>query len=235
MPHSRGRYVKRRKVAPKNMSKKTITAFKRIARAVVKQNEETKYFKWTDATQTVWDGIVSWNLFHMGVTRGTGDNQLLGDQLRWKGVAIKYEIVNKAINSTVWTYNDQPILLDFMIVRANTFKTTQHLTPAELATDTTTDLSLLFVNPERAKILYKKTITIKPDRSALNSGSHITRLARTGKIWLKRNQLIRYIDFDANLNLKDTKNYYFCILNRSEDSNQTPYIALSCQNYFTDS
>lgn len=230
----RVRVVRRRatKKALTVTQKKAVTA---IAKKAVSATVETKYFNYATSVSPVAGTPVSYNLFYHGVTRGIGQNQLVGDKLRWKGIAIKYNILNAELSGGVLVYYRQPIIIDLYILRANVYKALTSLALTDIATSTSSDPNLFYVDPQIGKVLYKKTVIITPQID----GTTVPRMNRQGKIWLKRSQMIKYKDFSSSYDLADTNNYYFMVVNRSP-SNPTgatdkPYMAFSYQNYFTDS
>jgi len=233
----RNNKMRRRTVTKrKALTKKQLTAVKNVAQAVVRKNEETKYFVY-NANFDV-NGIfggggvpVSYNLFYHGVTRGVGNNQLVGDKLRWKGVAVRYRMINGAYIAGSWTFQNQPVIVDMLILSTNVYKTTTSLTLSEICNDTTSDQNLYYLNPS-TKLLYKKTLVIKPDRGNATAQTSLI----NGKVYVKRNQMLEYQDFEASYNLKGTKNYYLMFIPRSPSgSTYLGNISFAVQNYFTDS
>lgn len=212
------------------MTKSQAAAARRIALKVLRANEETKYFVYGTQFNTTPGSLQSYNLFYHGVTRGVGNNQLLGDKLRWKGIAIKYKIYNGKYDISGYTWDGQPVVIDMYLLRVANYKTTTNLGISDIANDTSGDLSLMFMNPD-TKVLKKKTIKIKPDRGQAAAQQVVT----SGKIWLKRNQIIQYEDFENNYNLKNGINYYLVIADRSQNGSKQSEVTFAYQNYFTDS
>lgn len=233
-----GRKNKARKTrVNKALTKKQLSAVKKVANAVVRKNEETKFFNWVgnitvNGTGSGGGGVpTSYNLFSQGVTRGVGNNQLLGDKLRWKGVAVRWRLINAATIGSTLTYQSQPLIVDVMILSTNVYKTGTSLTLADIRNDTVDDYNLYYLNPS-TKMIYKKTLVLKPDRGQ----STVQEVLTSGKFYVKRNQMIEYQDFENTYNLKGTKNYYIMVVPRSPSG--TSYmgtLSLAVQNYFTDS
>lgn len=238
MPSSQGKYVLKRQKLTHSLGKKQVQEVKRLMRREMKKQDELKYFKYeasleagpngTTGTYAYWR---SYNIFYHNnagtatITRGTGDNQFLGDKLRWKGIAVKYRILNGWFNSG-WTYSNQPIVIDVMLIKAPALYTTTSLPITSIFNDTSGDANLAFMQAGY-KVLKKKTIKITPAKTG-------DQLVRTGKLWLRRDQNIEYRDFESGFDLKDSQNYYLYFVNRSQGGTQIN-IAFSYQNYFIDS
>ena len=234
-----GKYVlKRRKTTNKSLNKAQAKAVQRVVKAALRKQDELKYFKYDggvelgpDGTSGTYQYYRSYNLFfHNGaannpVTRGVGDNNFLGDKLRWKGISLKYKVINGKVDGGV-VWSDQPLTIDVMIIKAPAYYTTTSLPIGSLYNDTSSDNNHRFLLPG-VKVLKKKTIRLTPVKAG-------DKTVRTGKIWLKRDQTIEYKDFDTNYDLKDGQNYYLYLVNRTPVGPQT-YMSFAWQNYFIDS
>lgn len=233
---SQGKYVlKRRKTG---VSKTQAKAIKRLAKSVMKKQDELKRFHYAHEVELGISGTTganeytrSFNLFyHNGeaqqtIARGTADNQFLGDKLRWKGIAIKYKILNAYLDTgLVWS--DQAVTIDMFILKLPALYTTTSVPINLLYNETTSDVNTMFLQ-NGVKILKKKTIRLTPRKSG-------DRTVVTGKIWLRRDQNIEYRDFDTGYGLKDGQNYYLYMINRSPAGNRTR-VGFAWQNYFVDS
>lgn len=231
-----GKYVlKRRKT---NISQKTVQAMKRVAKSVMKSQDELKRFHYAHELEL---GILgtsgansytrSFNLFyHNGIgnqtiSRGTSDDQFLGDKIRWKGVAIKYKILNAYVDTgLVWS--DQAVTIDIFVVKLPAIYTTTTLPVNLLYNETSSDVNTMFLQ-HGVRILKKKTVRLTPRKAG-------DRTVVTGKIWVRKDQNIEYKDFDSGWDLKDGQNYYLYFINRSPAGNRT-LVGFAYQNYFVDS
>lgn len=227
--------ARKRVARQKKLSKAQTSAVKTIVKRTIAKTEETKFFVYgytTETTGVLGSGVispVSFNLFYHGVTRGPGNNQLLGDKLRWKGIAIKYRVFNAYQDITGFVWNTQPVVLDMLIVGVPIYKTSVSLTWSELRNDTSSDPNTYFLNPN-VKVLFKKTVRITPDRGSTTAQQR----QAVGKIWLKRGQVIQYKDFESDYSLKNNMNYYLVFMNRSPTTEKCN-ITFSYQSYFSDS
>lgn len=215
------RVVKRHKP----LAKSTVKAVTKIAKKVLKQDAELKYFSREFVTEINPQAHKSWNLFYEGVNRGTDDNQVIGDKLRWKGVAIKYRIVNGYYDIS-WNYSAQPIVLDFYVVRIPHYYTTANVPLNTIHNGTTTDANIWFVN-DSCTVLSKKTVKITPN-TVTNQAN-----VKNGRMWIRRDQTIEFKDLGTGHDLKNGLNYYLIIINRSLAGNRCN-IQFSWQNYFID-
>lgn len=220
--------ISRMRKAKKKLSKPMEAAVKSVVKRQISATEETKFFKKVDSfSLTGANTMISYNLNYY-VSAGTSNNQMIGDKIRWKGIAIKYSVQNQN-GSNPPTWYRQPIVLDVYILRCPTYKTITSLNLAEVFNETIQDANLGFLRND-VKSLYKKTIRINPE---LDTGT-IPQKNISGKIWLKRNQVIQYADFGVDYKLKGGQNYYLYVVNRSVSTDPV-WMAFSWQYYFTDS
>lgn len=224
--------AKNRVTRQKKLTKPMQKAVTSIVKKTIRKEEETKFFIFSDTFERT--GVLttalspqSYNIFYHGVSRGTGNNQLIGDKLRWKGIAIKYRIFN-AYTDLNYVWNGQPVVFDIMVIRVPIYKVAISLTFNELRNDTSADPNTYFLNPD-VKVLFKKTVRINPDRGQATAQQR----QAVGKIWVKRNQMIEYKDYQVDQALKNNMNYYLVFLNRSPTSEKSQ-VTFSYQNYFTD-
>lgn len=220
------------------LAKKQRQAVKKIVKQQLRKSEELKYFKYeatlevgVKGTTGTFSDYRSYNIFyHSGagtstITRGTGDNQFLGDKIRWKGIAIKYRIINGYVGGSGVVFNDQPIHLEVFLVKIPALYTTTSLPLTSLYNDTSVDTYHSFLRPG-VKIIKKKTIKITPHKAG-------DKVVRTGKIWLRRDQNIEYADFEGGWEMKDGHNYYLYFHNKSVGGDRIN-ISFAYQNYFVD-
>lgn len=207
----------------------SVRQVQKIVRKEIKKTEETKFFKYATEFELTAGGTnhISYNLFYHGVTRGVGNNQLLGDKLKWRGICIKYKLIN-AYFTTGFNYNTQPVVIDMYILKCPQYYTTTSLPWSVLHNDTTADPSTAFMEPGH-KVLFKKTLRITPDRGSATAQQKML----VGKKWLKRNQVIQYEDFETDYKLKDNMNYYLFFINRGNNTEKSN-LYFTWQNYFTD-
>lgn len=233
MPQSQGKYVLKRHKAGHSLSKKQAREVQRQIKQQLKKRDELKYFKYETGIEMAPNATGataywrSFNIFFHNVSRGGGDNQFIGDKMRWKGIAVKWRAVNGSFNVGGWTYSNQPIVIDVMILKAPAIYTTSSIPVGSIFNDTSTDpINTGFMQPGY-KVLAKKTIKITPAKTG-------DQIVRTGKLWLRRDQNIEFRDFDASFDLKDSNNYYLYFINRSQGGIATN-ITFAYQNYFVDS
>lgn len=231
-----GKYVLKR--SKTNISKKTVQAMKRVAKSVMKSQDELKRFHYAHEIEL---GILgtsgtnaytrSFNLFyHNGIgsqtiSRGTNDDQFLGDKIRWKGVAIKYKVLNAHVDTgLVWS--DQAVTIDIFVVKLPAIYTTTSVPVNLLYNETSSDVNTMFLQ-SGVRILKKKTVRLTPRKDG-------DRTVVTGKIWIRKDQNIEYKDYDTGWDLKDSQNYYLYFINRSPAGSRT-LVGFAYQNYFVDS
>lgn len=225
--------ISRKSRGKKAMTKKQVNAVKSIIKKEVKKTEETKFFKSIAAFNIAGgNNTTSYNIFAAGVSHGTGNNNFLGDKIRWKGLAIKYAVVNGSSGVAGITYYDQPVVIDIMVICTDKYKVSTSLTFADVFNESSTDPNVGFFNSS-TKCLFKRTLRITPAIRDDYTTNGVQQKLLTGKIWVKRNQLIEYKDFATDYNLKKGLNYYIMLINRSPSPNNS-YVAMSWQNYFTD-
>lgn len=233
MPKSqRKTFAKGKRARPpmKTIPKATVKFVKSAVAKQLRKDEELKFFTYsTTGTIAGFDNVISWNPFYY-VNTGTSNNQLIGDKLKWKGLCLKYKVVNADYVSSALVYKQMPVVLDIYILRTNVYKTLTSLALTDVANESGSNASTFFFN-NSTKCLYKKTVRITPD---MNGTSAIQQKAVTGKIWLKRNQVIQYKDWGTSYDLKGGQNYYVFFVNRSMSSDKT-FFEFTWQNYFTDS
>lgn len=235
---SQGKYVLKRRKTTKSLSKAQVKTMKRIANAAARKADELKYFKYGAGTELDIKGTASstasYNIFyHSGsglstIARGTGDNQFLGDKIRWKGISIKYTIVNGKLTGTTppWAFSNQPVKFEVILFRSPQLYTSSSYPYTALFNDTTTDAYNGFLSSE-VKILKKKVVNITPAKASDG-------FARSGSMWLRMDKTIEFKDFETGYNMKDGQNYYLMFVNKSLNGDKT-FFSFAYQNYFIDS
>lgn len=224
------RRVKRQKAV---MTAKQVKAVKKIAVAAVAKKEETKFFKYQTEVEPPFGVPQSWNLFYYGVSRGTNENQIIGNKFNWRGIKIKYRVQNLYLDGVTFVWHTQPLTFDIYIISTSKYYTNSNLALSELRNDTTTDINTFFFN-ENVKVHFKRTVTLNPSRLSTDNNANTTRQVKTGTIWVKKNQMLEYLDLDTTYDLKKGINYYMVLHNRSAYQTK-PNINLAWQNYFKDS
>jgi hypothetical protein len=222
-----GQYsVKRRKVDSKQLGKRQMSAVKKVVKSELKKDTELKYFRYLHSPTFAPGAYSTYNLFYHGVSRGTDNNQCLGDKLRWKGIAIKYNIINGIYGTGSYVPSNQPIILDFYVLRAPEYYATVNMPLSALHNDTTANASLWFLKSQ-IKVLTKKTVklTVNDVSNALTS--------KNGRIWIRRDQTIEFQDLSVDHNLKNKLNYYLVVINRSMAGSSIE-MSFAWQNYFVD-
>lgn len=229
-----------KKSVKKSLSKPQAKAVTAIVKRVQAKSEETKRFTYNATLEPGAGSITTYNLFYHGVTRGLGVSDMTGDALHWRGIKIKFFIDNYYIGGTppLVQSQTQPFNIHFMIVSTPVWRETTSLTYGEIYDSAVPIgfIDLATVN-DSTKVLYKKTVRCNYDRSQSGSGGGLTGATAkrmTGSIWLKRNQIIKFLDLTQNKKLKD-RNYYFVIQPSALQSGALCHIEFAWQNYFKDS
>jgi len=190
---------------------------------VINKGEETKFFQYSNAVNPKTTDFTSYNLFYGGVTQGVGNNQMLGDKIHWRGIKIKYSLINY---QTTAGWFDTPFSVVMMIVSTIPYHTTTNLLLDEVRDDTNNALSRYFLN-EQTTVHYKKVI-----KMSQNKGSDRKRI--NGTAWIKRNQIIKFKDFGTDYRLTN-RNYYLVIYGFDEHNiSTTGTFSFSYKNYFKD-
>lgn len=221
--------VRRRRVSKKPLAKKTINAVKRIVNKAINKNIETKFIPYSASGQlNNYGSCLSWNLFYHGIDQGNTNNTIIGDKIEWRGIAIKYVITNRYLDTT-YVYNSQPVVVDLLLLETDTLKTSTSLVISDLSSSTTNDANTFFMDPA-TKVLMKKTVRIYPDRGSAT----VQQRQVNGKLWLKRKQILQFTDFGKyDYKLAKNKYYYFMAIHKSI-SNEKCSIDFTWQNYFKD-
>lgn len=217
--------VKRRR---KSLTVKQEKAVKAIAQKVTTKTEETKYFTYRTFTNPSTIQLTSYNIFYHGVSQGSGNNQFIGDSLRWQGLKVKYELTNYS-GSRGWV--DNPISVFLLVLSTPVYKTTTNLSVADIARPDVDQGLYTWLAGKETKIHFKRKIK-------LPSGKTGDRKFVSGDLWVKGNKKLTYKDFGTNYDLKQ-RNYYVVVYAQDDTAGlSTPFagqIVLNMINYFKDS
>lgn len=222
---SRKPYRKRRVMKPKGFSSKQTKAIKTIAKKVALSTQETKFLQY-DKNQVVpnGSGLVSFNLFYHGANRGTGDNDIVGDRLTWRGIKIKYQVTSYGNPGRGWF--DTPFKIHMMIIATKKYVASASLSLADIRDNTSTTITTFFPNKE-TQILAHRTVHVNGQKT----GDRNTKL---GSIWLKRNQVLTYKDFATDQQLTK-QNYYLVLWGEDQHGlSDTGTCYFTYKNYFKD-
>ena len=98
----------------------------KIAQEVVLRNQETKHIVYEDTAQSIGTTPKSWNIMHFGASRGSSENNFLGESFYLKGISAKFSGTNNQGVGNAAPYK-QAIRIYTMIVAAKDFRTVTNL------------------------------------------------------------------------------------------------------------
>lgn len=222
----------RRSKAKNVLSKKQAKAVQSIAKKVVANEEETKFFQYSNGvTYPSVTAMTSWNIFYQNVAQGDNNNQMTGDKIHWRGLKVKYFLTNYGGAIRGWL--NTPFTVTFMLVATKAYQTTGSITLSDIRDDTNATFENYFVNND-TKILFKREI--KMNQVKTGDKKHVT-----GSFWIKKNQKIQYKDFSASYQLAGEWQYYLVTYAWDDNINLITDPPASCgqlvfsyKNYFKD-
>lgn len=233
MPYRRRNTNTKRKYR-KAKGKKPMKALvaKYVDRAL--QNKaETKFFTYSTSQSFGLNGIVSWNLFYEGTSRGTGDNDLIGNKIFWKGLNLHYNLTNKVSGSN---WNTQPFKARIMILSTKKYVALASLTLLDIRDNTTGNVHLWY--PEADVTIHaQKIVKMNTDRY-YPTGLTSTQKNVSGTMNFRANRRIQYKEYSLSQELVG-RNYYLVVqvLAQGTDfptSGETGTLEFAWKNYFKD-
>lgn len=216
--------AKKRVRRQKALNKSQAKAVKSIVKKVTASQEETKYFTYGTSLvpSSTGTGLTSYNLFYHNASQGVTNNTLIGDKLNWRGLKVKWSV----LNNTGSAWFDTPFTIVMAVIATKKYAAVTSLALDDIRDDTSSQTNRFFLN-EQSKMLYKKEIRVSQAKTG-------DRKRITGNFWLKRNQMLKYKDFTTNHELKDM-NYYLCFWAYDEHNLLTSgSIYFVYKNYFKD-
>lgn len=230
---ARKSFKKSRAKAP--YKKPTITAVKKIVKQALTKQVETKYFKHSIEDKGITRSVpISYNVFYHGVTRGTSDNQLIGDKLSWQGISFKYRFYNAYLQNLVYTYVNWPQTVHVMLIETDQYAALSSLTYSDIWTNYTGSPETDFLR-QGVRILAHNKHVIRPDAAA----STVPKYLYTGnlKYFLKNGRKLEYTDSLASTYELVSKNYYIVLISTGLEAGTggvTATLSGGWRNYFKD-
>lgn len=195
------------------LTKKQVKAVTAIAKKVDAKQDETKFFKGRYmealAIPVLDQTITSYNLFYHGVQQGVTKNDVIGDKLNWRGVAVNWHYVNNGLYAA--NENGFGHILHLGIIACRAYKTLTSITFADIQ-DPSMQIGAEagFIEPGQAKWLVHKKIPIRPRQVYFAAGGQQnSRDTYQGRIWLRKNVMIKFKDLLQSHELDNKMNYYF--------------------------
>lgn len=229
---ARGKRMYKRKRSGKKINKKAIT---KIVKAVIGKQVETKFFYGSfDAQGIKVASPVSWNIFSTAVSRGTSDNQMIGDKLLWKGITFKYSFINAYLD-TSYIYTNWPTNVHVMLIESDVYKAATNLTYSEIWTVVTGNPETDFIT-NGVRVLAHNVHKVRPDAAA----SPVPRHNYNGvlKYYPKKPRMLQYKDSSLTSKELVGKNYYlvyFCVSQSTGVGGVNATVSGNWRNYFKDS
>lgn len=205
--------MRRRKSSTKKaLTKSQVKAVTAIAKKVDAKQDETKFFRgrYMEAlpVPVLNKTITSYNLFYHGVQQGLTKNDVIGDKLNWRGVAVNFGYNPNALYGG--NENWRGHILHVGIIACRTFKTLTSLTFADIQ-DPSMQIGADagFIEPGQAQWLVHKKIPIRPRSVNTSAATQNSCDQVQGRIWLRRNQMVKFKDLLQSHELDNKFNYYF--------------------------
>lgn len=183
----KGRYVKRRRIAPAK-------SIRRIARGAVLRAAETKNRVYDSPGNTMLKNtLLTWNVMYaVAMQRGTGHDQVIGDEIFLKGVKLAYEFT---------TTLDEALYYELAVVKTDKFATTSSLTYTDVSHDDTAYADQMMLDSDKVKVVYHTRGKL------IQSGPSGSRHGHIVNHYCKINKKVRFRSLAASTELQYS-NYY---------------------------
>lgn len=184
---SQGRYVKRRRVT----SAKSV---RRIARRAALSVAETKNRVYDSSGITIKkNDLNSWNvMYSVGMTRGTGHDDVIGDEIYLKGIKLAFEVS---------TTLDETLQYQIAVIKTDKMNTVSSLAYGDVSHNDSAFADLLMLDRDKCQVLFQKTGRLT------QTGPSGTRHAHLVQKYIKINKKAVFRNLDLSTELK-YYNYY---------------------------
>lgn len=233
MPKAARKSYKKR---PAPYKKRPLTKkINKVVKAVLTKQIETKYFQHLIEDKGVTRNIpISYNCFYHGVTRGTSDNQMLGDKLNWQGMSLKYRFYNAYLDSLVYTYVNWPQTVHVMLIETDQYAALVSLSYSDIWSNFTGSPETDFLK-NGVRILAHNKHVIRPDASA----STVPKILTSGnlKYFPKGGRKLQFKDSLVSTYELVNKNYYIVLVSTGLTAGTggvTATFSGGWRNYFKD-
>lgn len=196
MPKSAIRRMARKKM-PKKKKAKVSPVVKTYVKKALKRNIESKEFCYATSSDTLKGVMASYNLNYHAVTRGTGDQQFLGDGYHMVAIQANFTLTNADFSPGLVKYAQQPVEWIIGIIRSKIFKTTTSLTADEVfdANFSPNSWFTAFRDSDKCRWLVKRRVTIYPKSSDSSDQYSNT---KSVSLYCRPDHHFRYRDFGVS-------------------------------------
>lgn len=187
---------------------KSVQVIKKVVKTALTKQIETKFFKHLVDGEGIKNVTpTTWNIFYHGVTRGTNENQLIGDKLNWQGISFKYTFFN-AYWDGGYVFQNWPHELHVAPIETDSYVALSSLTYSQIWQNTTGNPNSDFLVTGVRIVAHNKHV-MKPDVASAT----VPRVQLNGvlKFFPKGGRKLQFKDTSLSSHELVNKNYYLCI------------------------